>query len=163
MDYKPILSDLQSDLTAVRRKVSDLETEMGQLRIKQAKIESALSHYREKAGYERAEGEVPTKTTPPVSHAEIVPKHVALDLLQVPSRTVVDIILAMLQKEPERAFRARDIMDATGIKDHRYIRSTLARLYLEGRIEKLARGIYRYRLITAENARVVEGGLSAVN
>ena len=42
-------------------------------------------------------------------------------------------------------------MDITGIKDHRYIRSTLARLYLEGRIEELARGIYRYRLITAEN------------
>jgi hypothetical protein len=161
MDYKPILSDLQSDLTVVRRKVSDMESELAKLRIKQTKIESALSHYREKAGYERAEGEAPPKL-PAVVPPETVPKHVALDLLQVPSRTVVDVILAMLQKEPDRAFRARDIMDITGIKDHRYIRSTLARLYLEGRIEKLARGIYRYRLITAE-ARVVEGGLSAVN
>ena len=99
MDYKPILSDLQSDLTAVRRKVSDLETEIRGGRNKQAKIESALSHYREKAGYERAEGEAPQKTTPPVVPSGTVPKHVALDLLQVSSRTVVDVILAMLTRK----------------------------------------------------------------
>ena len=166
MDYKPILTDLQSDLAVIRRKVSDLETELAQLRIKQTRVEAAMSHYREKSGYERAEGEAQRPETDwsgrLPERSEKTPKNVAVDLLQVRSRTVVDLVLNALQKEPDRQFQARDIMDVTGIKDHRYIRSTLARLYLEGRIEKLARGIYRYRLITTD-LRAVAGGQSAVN
>jgi hypothetical protein len=53
------------------------------------------------------------------------------------------VILDLLRKEPNRNFTSEHIIAETGFKDHKTTRSTLARLYREGRIDKPSRALYR--------------------
>lgn len=53
------------------------------------------------------------------------------------------VILDLLRRESDRNFTSEHIIAETGFKDHKTVRSTLARLYREGRIDKPTRALYR--------------------
>jgi hypothetical protein len=66
-----------------------------------------------------------------------------IDLKQVPGRTLIEIVMRVLQSDPSRAFSTPDIIRATGIDNPKYVRSTLATLYRTGKIDKHSRGFYQ--------------------
>lgn len=61
--------------------------------------------------------------------------------------------MRVLESDPALSFSTPDIIRATGIDNVKYIRSTMARLYREGKIEKRARGFYQAKSKKAEGIR----------
>ncbi len=146
MDYGDLIAEWESDLVRATTEEKQLESKLAAVRQEITRIQAGLEHARQKIGIPPKLPKEPYRKTSVVSRPRDLPKPTDIppeNVAATYTRTLVDMVLDAMRKEPNKDFSVRAVMIATGIDDQKYVRSTLGRLYREGRIEKIARGWYR--------------------
>jgi hypothetical protein len=164
MDYSDLIAECESDLVRATTEEKQIESKLANIRQEKAQIQAALNYARLKSGVPAKLPKDPFNKTSIVKRPRDLPKPTEIPPENVGTtyaRTLVEMMLLAMQKEPAKEFSVRAIMLATGIDDQKYVRSTLARLYREGRIEKLARGWYRISKI--QGAKSQESNDAVIN
>lgn len=129
MDHQSIISELEV-------KLGEIEFRMSELQAQKAETEVVLNYMKKDAA---------THFT-----GNIRPPRPGVDLSKVSDRTLSALIIHVLEEQFSKQFSIPDMILATGVQDERVVRSTLARLYREQRIEKVARGIYQAKRRTLQ-------------
>jgi hypothetical protein len=138
MDHSSIIQEFES-------KIAEIDIRIAELQADKAEVQTVLAYHRKQAGS--------------LFKGNIRPPRPGVDYSQIESRALSSLVQHVLESEFSRSFTIADVMKATNIDDIRYVRSTLARLYKERKIDKVARGIYRAR---KRSVQVLEGN-HAVN
>lgn len=115
------------------------ETELSGIESRKAEITELLRVLNK----ERGTAFSPIARQPQVISARLLDRPIPAKTQRGHDPNFSAVILDLLQSNPDRNFTCENIMAETGFNDHKTTRSTLARLYREGRIEKPTRALYR--------------------
>jgi hypothetical protein len=122
MDHASIIQELES-------KSAEIDIRIAELQADKAEVQAVLAYHQKQAAS--------------LFKGNVRPPRPGIDYSQIESRALSSLVLHMLESQFNKSFTIADMMKATNIDDIRYVRSTLARLYKERKIDKVARGIYR--------------------